>query len=173
MGNHSSKEAQPPLEIVHTGTGEYINNEAKEKRIKLQNELQEEYNNFPPLDTFDVDKKYFGWWSATGKPEPDDMEAKLALHLQENGNYFFRTTTGSVRGTFFYGQWRPVENSNNEILLFNEEVNNLRQCKIDYFKCTAIIQDNSDIEIEFKDNKIVIPRVVSEKSSQKSARSAK
>lgn len=131
---------------------------------------RKDYNSVPPFEKSEENLQLSGWWSQTGKKEPEEaMHQVEALHLQRNGKYFFRNKNFSARGVFYFGKWRPVEDTN-QIKLHNEILNNMKIEKTEYFTGTGTILDGGDIKLEFDGKTYEIPKVLGKRSRKKSAR---
>ena len=167
MGNSNSK--------VDTSSGE-----SKVESIQDKSEIEEEFKSLPEIKEEEVNMRFVGWWSETGKPEPSsngnnrekkELYSALAIHIKPDGKYFFRDHSFSARGTFYGGKWRPKDGSDDEILLYNNYKDNMKMKTISFYvKGSAKIQSNGDIEVNLC-GKHRIPYVMLENSSQKSARS--
>ena len=119
---------------------------------------------------------YCGWWSSTGKEEPSSngntrgsYYKAIALQLKDDGKFFFRDDTFSVRGTFYYGKWNICQKKDHCIHLQSNRKNNLKINGGCNAKFLVKNLENGDMEILRGDSKYTISPVC-KKSNAKSAR---
>ena len=108
---------------------------------------------------------WIGWWSTTGKPENPtgdyrQEESCNALHLQWNGNLFYRDHAFSIRGTYYHGTWKRDTENPNQLWYHITQYNNL-QVLSSTSKLGAIILDprGGAIQLSGEISSIPIPPV--------------